>query len=148
MPAVSLKKKRCAPPSACGKPARQRFLATRPRRKLICMPPCLGVRAPLAGACVSKKRTATRSLSFWVRPMASFSSLNWPSYLVCVCVAFLPLSVLLSTSFNATASHLSLPLDELFLYQNISTDAEENLTVFIEKVYNEKRLHSSLGYLP
>src|SRR6266702_1722606 len=84
------------------------------------MPPCLGVRAPLAGACVSKKRTATRSLSFWVRPMASFSSLNWPSYLVCVCVAFLPLSVLLSTSFNATASHLSLPLDELFLYQNIS----------------------------
>jgi putative transposase len=28
------------------------------------------------------------------------------------------------------------------------TDAEENLTVFIEKVYNEKRLHSSLGYLP
>src|SRR5712691_7211333 len=83
------------------------------------MPPCLGVRAPLAGACVSKKRTATRSSSFWVRPMASFSWLNLPSYLVCACVAFLPLSVLVRTSFNAMASHLSPPLDELFLDQNI-----------------------------
>ncbi len=27
-------------------------------------------------------------------------------------------------------------------------DAEQNLAVFLEKVYNEKRLHSSLGYLP
>ena len=27
-------------------------------------------------------------------------------------------------------------------------DAEQNLTVFIEQVYNQKRLHSSLGYLP
>jgi len=36
----------------------------------------------------------------------------------------------------------------LSLYQNIREDAEENLTVFIEKVYNEKRLHSSLGYVP
>lgn len=28
------------------------------------------------------------------------------------------------------------------------TDAEQNLTVFLEQGYNEKRLHSSLGYLP
>lgn len=28
------------------------------------------------------------------------------------------------------------------------TDAEQNLEVFIEQVYNQKRLHSSLGYLP
>ncbi|GHO61284.1 hypothetical protein KSC_001760 [Ktedonobacter sp. SOSP1-52] len=27
-------------------------------------------------------------------------------------------------------------------------DAEVNLQVFIEQVYNTKRLHSSLGYLP
>ena len=27
-------------------------------------------------------------------------------------------------------------------------DAEANLEVFIEQVYNTKRLHSSLGYVP
>jgi transposase InsO family protein len=27
-------------------------------------------------------------------------------------------------------------------------DAEANLAVFIEQVYNTKRLHSSLGYVP
>ena len=27
-------------------------------------------------------------------------------------------------------------------------DAEANLAVFIEQVYNRKRLHSSLGYVP
>lgn len=31
---------------------------------------------------------------------------------------------------------------------NSFADAEQNLTTFIENMYNEKRLHSSLGYLP
>jgi transposase InsO family protein len=31
---------------------------------------------------------------------------------------------------------------------NSFADAEQNLTVFLKKVYSEKRLHSSLGYLP
>ncbi len=43
----------------------------------------------------------------------------------------------------------TLKQEEVYLKEYDSfTDAEQNLTVFIEKVYNEKRLHSSLGYLP
>ncbi len=43
----------------------------------------------------------------------------------------------------------TLKQEEVYLKEYDSfTDAEENLTIFIEKVYNEKRLHSSLGYLP
>ncbi len=43
----------------------------------------------------------------------------------------------------------TLKQEEVYLKEYDSfTDAEENLTVFIEKVYNKKRLHSSLGYLP
>ncbi len=43
----------------------------------------------------------------------------------------------------------TLKQEEVYLKEyNSSTDTEENLTVFIEKVYNEKRLHSSLGYVP
>src|SRR6266571_122237 len=43
----------------------------------------------------------------------------------------------------------TLKQEEVYLKQYDSfTDAEENLTVFIEKVYNTKRLHSSLGYVP
>jgi len=43
----------------------------------------------------------------------------------------------------------TLKQEEVYLKEyNSFTDAEQNLTTFIEKVYNEKRLHSSLGYLP
>ena len=43
----------------------------------------------------------------------------------------------------------TLKQEEVYLKEYDSfTDAEQNLTVFIEKVYNEKRLHSSLGYVP
>ena len=43
----------------------------------------------------------------------------------------------------------TLKQEEVYLKEYDSfTDAEENLTVFLEKVYNEKRLHSSLGYVP
>lgn len=43
----------------------------------------------------------------------------------------------------------TLKQEEVYLKEYDSfTDAEQNLTTFIEKVYNEKRLHSSLGYLP
>jgi putative transposase len=43
----------------------------------------------------------------------------------------------------------TLKQEEVYLQEYHSfADAEQNLTVFIEKVYNEKRLHSSLGYLP
>jgi len=43
----------------------------------------------------------------------------------------------------------TLKQEEVYLKEYDSfADAEQNLTVFIEKVYNEKRLHSSLGYLP
>lgn len=43
----------------------------------------------------------------------------------------------------------TLKQEEVYLQEYHSfADAEQNLTTFIEKVYNEKRLHSSLGYLP
>jgi transposase InsO family protein len=43
----------------------------------------------------------------------------------------------------------TLKQEEVYLQEYHSfADAEQNLTMFIEKVYNEKRLHSSLGYLP
>ena len=43
----------------------------------------------------------------------------------------------------------TLKQEEVYLKEYDSfTDAEQNLTDFIEKVYNEKRLHSSLGYVP
>ena len=43
----------------------------------------------------------------------------------------------------------TLKQEEVYLKEYDSfADAEQNLTDFIEKVYNEKRLHSSLGYLP
>jgi putative transposase len=43
----------------------------------------------------------------------------------------------------------TLKQEEVYLKEyNSFTDAEQNLTTFIGKVYNEKRLHSSLGYLP
>lgn len=43
----------------------------------------------------------------------------------------------------------TLKQEEVYLKEyNSFADAGQNLTTFIEKVYNEKRLHSSLGYLP
>jgi putative transposase len=43
----------------------------------------------------------------------------------------------------------TLKQEEVYLKEyNSFADAEQNLTTFIKKVYNEKRLHSSLGYLP
>ena len=43
----------------------------------------------------------------------------------------------------------TLKQEEVYLQEYHSfADAEQNLTTFIEKVYNEKRLHSSLGYVP
>jgi len=43
----------------------------------------------------------------------------------------------------------TLKQEEVYLkeYQSFA-DAQANLTIFIEQVYNVKRLHSSLGYLP
>lgn len=43
----------------------------------------------------------------------------------------------------------SLKMEEVYLkdYRDFE-EAEENIGEFIEEVYNEKRLHSSLGYLP
>jgi putative transposase len=43
----------------------------------------------------------------------------------------------------------TLKQEEVYLKEyNSFSDSEQNLAMFIEKVYNEKRLHSSLGYLP
>ncbi len=43
----------------------------------------------------------------------------------------------------------TLKQEEVYLQEYRSfADIEQNLTIFIEKVYNQKRLHSSLGYLP
>jgi putative transposase len=43
----------------------------------------------------------------------------------------------------------TLKLEVVYLKEYESfADAEANLQVFIEQVYNTKRLHSSLGYLP
>jgi transposase InsO family protein len=43
----------------------------------------------------------------------------------------------------------TLKQEEVYLkdYQTFA-DAQANLTIFIEQVYNQKRLHSSLGYRP
>jgi putative transposase len=43
----------------------------------------------------------------------------------------------------------TLKMEEIYIkdYRNFE-EAEENIGEFIEEVYNEKRLHSSLGYLP
>jgi transposase InsO family protein len=43
----------------------------------------------------------------------------------------------------------TLKLEEVYLkdYRHFE-EAEQNIDQFIEEVYNEKRLHSSLGYLP
>jgi transposase InsO family protein len=43
----------------------------------------------------------------------------------------------------------TLKMEEVYLkdYQSFQ-EAKENIGEFIEEVYNQKRLHSSLGYLP
>jgi transposase InsO family protein len=43
----------------------------------------------------------------------------------------------------------TLKMEEVYLkdYRDFK-EAEENIGEFIEEVYNQKRLHSSLGYLP
>src|SRR3989339_57921 len=52
---------------------------------------------------------------------------------------------------NATAESFmkTLKTEEVYLweYQTLA-DVERRLPYFIEQVYNQKRLHSSLGYLP
>jgi putative transposase len=43
----------------------------------------------------------------------------------------------------------TLKQEEVYLKEYDSfADAEQNLTAFIDMVYNSKRLHSSIGYLP
>ncbi len=43
----------------------------------------------------------------------------------------------------------TLKYDEIYMFgYNTMLDVVERLPVFIEDVYNKKRLHSSLGYLP
>jgi putative transposase len=43
----------------------------------------------------------------------------------------------------------TLKMEEVYLKEDESfADAEANLEEFIEQVYNTKRLHASLGYLP
>ena len=43
----------------------------------------------------------------------------------------------------------TMKMEEVYLkyYRNFE-EAEQNIGEFIEEVYNRKRLHSSLGYLP
>lgn len=43
----------------------------------------------------------------------------------------------------------TLKMEEVYLndYQDFE-EAHQNIAQFIEEVYNQKRLHSSLGYLP
>src|SRR5438046_9647169 len=54
-----------------------------------------------------------------------------------------------SDNAKAESFFKTLKQEEVYLKEYDSfTDAEQNLAVFIEQVYNEKRLHSSLGYLP
>ena len=47
-------------------------------------------------------------------------------------------------SFNKTVKYEEVYMDEYKTFQ----DAYDNIKHFIEEVYNKKRLHSSLGYLP
>ncbi len=50
---------------------------------------------------------------------------------------------------KAEAVFKTLKQEEVYLKEYDSfADAEANLAVFIEQVYNRKRLHSSLGYVP
>ncbi|MCA1731811.1 MAG: integrase core domain-containing protein [Actinobacteria bacterium] len=43
----------------------------------------------------------------------------------------------------------TLKMEEVYLkYYRTFEEAEENIGGFIEEVYNKKRLHSSLGYMP
>jgi putative transposase len=44
----------------------------------------------------------------------------------------------------------TLKMEEVYLneYRTSYEEAEQNIGEFIEEVYNKKRLHSSLGYLP
>jgi len=65
--------------------------------------------------------------------------------------AQISMSAVGNPSDNAKAESFfkTLKQEEVYLKEYDSfTDAEQNLAVFIEQVYNEKRLHSSLGYLP
>jgi putative transposase len=61
-----------------------------------------------------------------------------------------PRSVILPYE-NAKAESFfrTLKMEEVYLkdYQDFE-EAYENIAEFIEEVYNQKRLHSSLGYLP
>ena len=50
----------------------------------------------------------------------------------------------MAESFMKTLKHEEVDLSD---YQTIQ-DVERNVFRFIEEVYNQKRLHSSLGYVP
>jgi putative transposase len=65
--------------------------------------------------------------------------------------AFISMAAVGNPCENAKAESFfrTLKMEELYIkdYRDFE-EAEQNIAEFIEEVYNQKRLHSSLGYLP